>query len=61
MSKFPAAAPSPLGAFLKRLDFTGPCVDLIDDVTDWLMEHRPHLSYEECAERADRIVMGRLK
>lgn len=47
--------------FLNKLDWTDPAIDLIDAVTDWLMDNRPAMSYEECAERADAIVMRRLK
>lgn len=46
--------------FLNQLDWTDPCIDLIDAVTEWLMSNRPAMSYEECCDRADAIVMARL-
>lgn len=53
-----------LAAFFKTLDWTDPVVDLIDTVTDFIMENedvRRGASYEAVAERADALVMPRLK
>lgn len=49
-----------ISTFLKTLDFSDPLIDLIDAVTEWLMDNRPAMSYEECCDRADAIVMARL-
>lgn len=51
---------SDISTFLKTLDFSAPCIDLIDDVTLWFMDNRPAMSYEECCYQADTIVMDRL-
>lgn len=49
-----------LAAYLKTLDFTGPVIDLIDALTDWLMDNRA-MGYEKAADLADRMVLPRLK
>lgn len=47
--------------YLRTLDWYAPAVDLIDAVTDWLQENRPEMSYEACAEMADRVALARLR
>lgn len=45
---------------LTGVDWTRPCVDLIDEVTDRLIVEAG-LSWEAAIEKADRIVMERLQ
>lgn len=49
-----------LAKFLRSLDWTRPCIPLLDDVEAWLIDNRPALSTEDCGDMADRLVMSRL-
>lgn len=50
-----------LAEFLRSLNWTDPCITLLDETEAWLLTYRPTLSFEDCVDMADRLVMSRLR